>query len=52
MTVMAHEVIDSPIKAEGLIFIFAFWTFLACIFMQIYCKETKGLTDLEKKKCF
>ena len=43
------EYILAEVGAQGLFFIFASFTYLGAAFAKIYLKETRGLTDAEKK---
>jgi len=52
LTLVADLIVDSAIRAEGLIFIFGSCTFVAIFYIKIFCKETRGLTDIQKKNIF
>ena len=40
---------NSAIQSEGVFFIFGTFTLVATFFVKFWMKETKGLTDKEKK---
>lgn len=44
--------IDSGLKVYGTIWYFAGLTFLGLLFVLFIMRETKGLTDLEKKTLY
>ena len=44
--------INSPLQVTGTIWYYAAWTLAGCIFCIIFVRETRGLTDLEKKTCY
>ena len=44
--------INSPLNVYGSIWYFAGLTFLGMLFMIFFVRETKGLTDLEKKTLY
>lgn len=44
--------VNSPMGPHGMFFFFGTITLLGAIFMAVYIKETKGLTDLEKKSLY
>ena len=46
LTLVADLIVDSAIRAEGLILFFGVCTFIAIFYIQIFCKETRGLTDI------
>jgi hypothetical protein len=48
MEFMVHSSIGSP----GMFFILGGITLIGCVFIQIFVKETKGLSDLQKKQLF
>ena len=39
-------------KPQSLFFLFSFFSFLGGLFVYVFVKETKGLTDLEKKQLY
>ena len=44
--------INSPLGVHGSIWYFAVLTFIGFLFCIIFIKETRGLTDLEKKTLY
>jgi len=52
LTLIADFVVDSAIRAEGLIFVFCGFTFVAIFYIHFLCRETRGLTDKQKKEIF
>ena len=45
-------IIQSSLGPEGMFAIFSLVTYLGAIFVHVCVKETKGLTDIEKKTLF
>ena len=44
--------INSPLQITGTIWYYAAWTLAGCIFCIVFVKETRGLTDIEKKTLY
>jgi len=44
--------INSSLEVHGTIWYYSALTFLGCFFCIIFIKETRGLTDLEKKTLY
>ena len=49
---MSMEYMLASLNAEGTMFIFAGICLLSSLFIAIWVKETKGLTDKEKKNIY
>ena len=44
--------INSALKVHGSIWYFAVLTAIGCLFMIVYVRESRGLSDLEKKTLY
>jgi len=44
--------ISSQLQVQGTFWLFSLCTFVGAIFVFVYVKETKGLTDKEKKSLY
>jgi hypothetical protein len=49
---VSEPLMNSAIGAQGVFFIFGVCTFFATFFVMFFMKETKGLTDKEKKTLY
>ncbi len=49
MTLAMEYMIDGPLKAEGTFILFGVFCFLGTIFVAIFVRETKGLSDADMK---
>eukprot|EP00347_Sterkiella_histriomuscorum_P013305 403365224 len=52
ISLTTEYMMDSPLKPQGVFGLFAGVTFISAIFFQIVMKETRGLTDKQKKDLY
>ena len=52
LSLTTEPLMDSPLKPQGVFFLFAIFSFVAIFYVKFYMAETKGLSEKQKKALF